>query len=152
VNDKWFFGPVWASPTSMVMVVNRVRGRAVTAKTSAAFAAGIGLTVANPIAGLAMLSVYDDNADIPQALFTATLGELPPSVVEDPTWPKQLNRKHHRNAIFVLKPSASSMRLSILSGLRFSVGDSQIHMEINPIGCRGVRNFLTAEGWLDGLR
>jgi len=148
VNDEWFFGPVMALPTAMVMVVNRVRGRAVTAKTSTAFAAGIGLAVANPILGITLLSVYDDSAEIPQSLFSTTLGELPPSVMEDPAWPKGLARKLHRHAIFVLKPSVTDLTLSVVSGLKFRVGESRIHMEINPLGCRGVREFLQTNDWM----
>ncbi|GEM_PF-3546166 len=148
VNDTWFFGPVMLSSHAMLMVINRVRGRAVTLKTSAAFAAGIGLTTVHPIAGLTMLSAYDDKADIPETLYSATLGELPSTVTEHPDWPRTLTRRLHRNVLFVMKPSVTGITLSVGSGLRFRAGDHHIHLEVNPFKCRSIQENLDRDGWL----
>lgn len=147
VNDKWFFGPVMASSDAMIMVVNRIRGRAATRKSAAAFAGGIGLAVVNPVVGMGLLSLYDDNSDVPQSLFTAPLGELPPRLTDNPYWPKSLKRRLHRNTIIVLNRSAANWKLSIWSGLQFKVGEHEIQMEIQPVVFRSVSRFLEATGW-----
>lgn len=147
LDDRWYFGPVWMSETCLVLVVDRVRGRAVTPKTSAVFAAGVGLTALSPVVGIRLLSAYDEEGEIPPTLSYASLAELPTVVLENPEWPASLQRRQHRTALFVSKPATEQMHLSVWKGLRFRVGPHRLHLEINPFGCPPIRKALREKGW-----